>query len=97
MQRNSLLSPWGCEPIQMVSPAKAYGPSDYYEPLRSGPVVHPAGMTTSAPCREPVFGPSRHRCASYTMATLLPRDQKPAQVAERGEGGGEEGRGGGGG
>ena len=64
--------------------------------LRSGPMVLPAGMTSSVPCCELEFRSSRHRGASYTMAIWLPRDRKPAQVAERGEGGGEGGGGGGG-
>ena len=83
--------------LKLVPPARGYGPPCCYEPLRSGPVVKPAGMTSSIPCRKPVFRPSRDCGTSYTMATWLLRDQKPAQVAERGEGGGEGGGGGGGG
>ena len=70
----------------MVPPARGYSLPDYYEPLRSGPVVEPAGMTSSIPCCQLKFGPSRHCGASYTMATWPLRDWKPAQVAEQGEG-----------
>ena len=80
--------------FKLVPPARGYSPPCFYELLRSSPVVEPAGMTSSVPSREPVLGPSRHRDASCTVATWLPRDQKPAQVAEvekgawRGGGGG---------
>ena len=58
----------------------------------------PAGVTSSVPCQELEFGPSRHRGASYTMAMSLLRDREQAQVAERGLGEGcQEGGGGGGG
>ena len=87
----------GVNLLKMVPPARGYGPPCCYEPLRSGPVVKPAGMTSSVPCHELMFVPSRHHGASNTMATWLLRDRKPAQVAERGEGGGEEKGGGGGG
>ena len=62
--------------------------------LRSGPMVQLAGMTSSVPYHGLQFGPSRHRGANYIMATWLPRDRKPAQVAKWGEGGGEGGGGG---
>ena len=98
MQRSSFLSPLRVvNLLKLLPPARGYGPPCCYEPLRSGPVVEPAGMTSSVPCREPVFEPSRHHGASYTMATWLLRDRKPAQVADWGEGVGRGGGGGGGG
>ena len=72
----------GVNLLKMVPLARGYGPPCCYEPLRSGPVVEPAGMTSSVPYCEPVFGPSRHRDASCTVATWLPRDRKQAQVAD---------------
>ena len=86
----------GVNLFKLVPPAMDYGPPCCYMPLRSGPVVEPAGMTSSVPCREPVFGSSRHRDASCTVATWLPRDRKPAQVADWGEGVGRRGGRGGG-
>ena len=83
----------GVNLLKLVPPARGYSPPCCYELLRSGPVVKPAGMTSSIPCRELEFGPSRHCGASYTMATWPLRYRKPAQVAEWGEGGGEEVRG----
>ena len=80
--------------FKLVPPAGGYGLPCCYEPLCSSPVVEPAGMTSSIPCHELEFKPSRHCGASYTMATWPPRDRKTAQVAEWGKGGGEE-RGGG--
>ena len=82
----------GVNSFKLVPPARGYGPSCCYEPLRSSPVVEPAGIS-SVPCRELEFGPSRHCGASYTMAMWPLRDRKTAQVAEWGEGGGEEGGG----
>ena len=79
---------------------RGYGQPCCYKPLRSSPVVKPAGMKSSIPCRELEFGPSRHCGTSYTMATWPLRDRKPVQVAEQGGGGGVGGeveRGGGGG
>ena len=79
----------GVNLFKMVLPARGYGPPCCYEPLRSSPVVEPAGMRSSIPCRKLKFGPSRHCGASYTMATWPLRDRKAVQVAEQGEGGGE--------
>ena len=72
----------GVNLLKIVPPARSYGPPCCYEPLCSSPVVEPAGMTSSVPYREPVFEPSRHRDASCTVATWLPRDRKLAQVAD---------------
>ena len=78
----------------MVPPARGYDPPDYYQPLRGDRVVQPAGMMSSVPCREPVFRPSRHRGASYTMATWLLRDQSQPKWLTEGRGWvGEEGGG----
>ena len=85
----------GVNLLKMVLPARGYGPPCCYEPLCCGPVVEPAGMTSSVPYHEPVFGPSRHSDASCTVATWLPRDRKPYQVADWGEGVGSRGGGGG--
>ena len=72
----------GVNLFKLVPPARGYGLPCCYEPLRSSPVVEPAGMTSSIPCRELEFGPSRHCGASYTMTTWPLRDRKTAQVAE---------------
>ena len=85
----------GGNSFKLVPPARGYGPPCCYEPLCSSPVVEPAGMTSSIPCRELEFGPSRHCGTSNTMATWPLRDRKTAQVAEWVEGGGERGGGGG--
>ena len=61
----------GVNLMKLVPPARGYSPPCCYELLRSGPVVEPAGMTSSIPCRELEFGPSRHYGASYTMASGL--------------------------
>ena len=91
----------GVSLFKLFPPSRGYSQPDYYEPLHSGPMVQPADMTSSVPCcSELEFGLSRHRDASCTVATWLPRDRKPAQVAELWEGGWGEGaerrRGGGG-
>ena len=83
----------GVNLFKLAPPARGYGPPCCYELLCSSPVAEPAGVTSSVPCREPEFGPSRHCGASYSMATWPLRDRKTAQVAEWGEGGGEEGEG----
>ena len=87
MQRSCFLLLYGCEPIQN-------GPTVLQiitNLLRGGPVVQPAGMTSSVPCRKLEFRPSRRHGASYKMANWLPRDRKLAQVAEHREGGREKG------
>ena len=64
----------GVNLLKLVPPARGYSPPCCYELLRSSPVVEPAGMTSSVPCHEPVFGPSRHCGASCTVTTWLPKD-----------------------
>ena len=87
MQRGSFFSLYrGVNLLKTVPQARSYDLPDHYQPLRGDHMVQPAGMMSSVPCREPVFGPSRHCGASYTMATWLLRYQKPAQVADWGEG-----------
>ena len=64
MQRSSFLSPQGFEPIQNGAALQIF-PSL----LHRGPVVQPAGITSSVLYREQKFGPFRHRDASYTVNT----------------------------
>ena len=71
----------GVNLFKLVPPARGYGPPCCYKPLRSSPVVEPAGMTSSIPCRELEFGPSRHCGASCTMA-MWPTESLPRWLNE---------------
>ena len=60
----------------------------YESLLHSGHMVQQADMTSSIPNCERSLGPPK-TSASYTLAMCLLRERKQAQVAGRGEGGGE--------
>ena len=86
----------GVNLLKMVLPARGYSPPCCYEPLHSGPVVEPAGMTSSLTASQCSDLPDTVTPAAQWPPGFQGTESRPRWLTEgRGLVAEEEGRGGG--